>query len=559
MKFFQALFFFLGIISISYSQSDEPLGEMYCGNGAIFFDSQQFTYDQSDLGAACESQSNNSGWYTLRADENEISILAVSDFCNNLIGFDMCMFDSDFNKIGGMSWVGSLNRVARYGASVTPGERYHLLLKGEKLFDCIPRIEVRGVELSPPQVVSDIQYSKRNPSCKGETVHYWVENYGAHFLSWSVPHFATIVENHFDSILVQYDTVGLEASIELEVFGPCRYTTSLTTSLGTPQTLYRCPFDFPFDVLGGEIRGYGTHVTSIPSSSGCDSLFIWDIQREFWVQNLNKKICPGQVFEFEGLSFAGETSQRYYREARNLMECDTLFNINVQFAEQNDPPNVLQFENRFICEGDSIEYGGVYFSESGQYEFHFPNEVDTYCDSTFRLWLTTLDYEKPLNLQCTFLDNPSRLYFDWDEPKHIYRYEISINGEPKGQTATSDYSYFLKQSNEEVTIQVQPIPESVIECQHAFEEYTCIGPEFTSSLEKQNDKSLVIAPNPSNGIFQIQTEASIDFVEVIDLKGKVIANGNSQQIDLSAFPNGVYFFRVKNGKSVSIAKGLKIN
>ncbi|HPH83786.1 MAG TPA: T9SS type A sorting domain-containing protein [Flavobacteriales bacterium] len=61
-----------------------------------------------------------------------------------------------------------------------------------------------------------------------------------------------------------------------------------------------------------------------------------------------------------------------------------------------------------------------------------------------------------------------------------------------------------------------------------------------------------ILPNPSHGIFQIQTnDFQSDKLEVFTVLGKKIYSGKSEkQLDLSGFPEGVYF--------VSISKGAKI-
>ena len=68
--------------------------------------------------------------------------------------------------------------------------------------------------------------------------------------------------------------------------------------------------------------------------------------------------------------------------------------------------------------------------------------------------------------------------------------------------------------------------------------------------------SLTIFPNPSNGIFKIQTNEKIQAIEIFDINGKLIGNDfNSTQskVDLSNEKAGIYFIRLQtvNGEWIS--------
>lgn len=64
---------------------------------------------------------------------------------------------------------------------------------------------------------------------------------------------------------------------------------------------------------------------------------------------------------------------------------------------------------------------------------------------------------------------------------------------------------------------------------------------FTSSEE------LIVYPNPSSGIFNIGTEKE-STITVYDVLGKeiILKNNNSKTIDISHYPNGIYFVKITN-------------
>ncbi len=72
-----------------------------------------------------------------------------------------------------------------------------------------------------------------------------------------------------------------------------------------------------------------------------------------------------------------------------------------------------------------------------------------------------------------------------------------------------------------------------------------------------DNHSVSVYPNPSNGIWHIETMEKIDFWEVSNLKGQVTEYGKTQQVDLSKLGNGIYFLRVKCSQTTSTHKLIK--
>lgn len=67
------------------------------------------------------------------------------------------------------------------------------------------------------------------------------------------------------------------------------------------------------------------------------------------------------------------------------------------------------------------------------------------------------------------------------------------------------------------------------------------------ALEVFDSQEVVISiyPNPSTGIFKIQTTENIERIEVFNLSGRIIKemNPNSIEMDLSKLPSGCYFLK----------------
>ncbi len=86
---------------------------------------------------------------------------------------------------------------------------------------------------------------------------------------------------------------------------------------------------------------------------------------------------------------------------------------------------------------------------------------------------------------------------------------------------------------------------------------------FTSSNIDLVDASYTISPNPSNGLFNIQNEglAREMTIEVYDLSGKRVLNnivnfgqGDSQVLDLTNVPAGMYVAKLTNGGQAEVHK-----
>lgn len=80
----------------------------------------------------------------------------------------------------------------------------------------------------------------------------------------------------------------------------------------------------------------------------------------------------------------------------------------------------------------------------------------------------------------------------------------------------------------------------------------CTGIEYSP-----DDINVSFYPNPATGNIEIKTSQQAE-IEIINIQGQIINNmaviGNKTIVDLSAFPCGIYFVKVKTGKGIAIGK-----
>ncbi|MBW6483759.1 MAG: T9SS type A sorting domain-containing protein [Vicingaceae bacterium] len=76
--------------------------------------------------------------------------------------------------------------------------------------------------------------------------------------------------------------------------------------------------------------------------------------------------------------------------------------------------------------------------------------------------------------------------------------------------------------------------------------------------EVENNSSIIIFPNPTNGIFTINSTQQINTIEVFNTLGQAVYNkkitSNSTTIDLTLFPKGLYLVQLKTNTNIITKK-----
>jgi hypothetical protein len=72
---------------------------------------------------------------------------------------------------------------------------------------------------------------------------------------------------------------------------------------------------------------------------------------------------------------------------------------------------------------------------------------------------------------------------------------------------------------------------------------------------------LKVYPNPTNSIINIQSDFTINTIELYDIQGRILStsleNSNDVNFDISKRQNGLYFLKIKTEKGIKVVKIVK--
>ena len=186
---------------------------------------------------------------------------------------------------------------------------------------------------------------------------------------------------------------GMEISTEgdhmvtlTDQFG-CDSIATLVLSFNTLLT-----FDMAFEICEGEIfTDYGLSETEegdyevlLSSGVGCDSLINIALKvNPVSAASIDTTICNGEVLELHDIVATTEGTYTTMVPGGNSFRCDSMLTVNlivVSHENSEDPQE--------ICEGETHEFGGTEYSETGRYDFTFTSTEG--CDSMVSLLLNVI-------------------------------------------------------------------------------------------------------------------------------------------------------------------------
>ncbi len=160
---------------------------------------------------------------------------------------------------------------------------------------------------------------------------------------------------------------------------------NLTVEFIPPTILNReiCSTSGGFQVGNQTFNTTGTHVVTLPSANGCDSvvallLTVYNPTTEF----INATICQGQFYQ---LGFAFYNNPGLYQQTViGPGGCEN--NVTLNLAVSN-PQTTL---NRTVCAGQTFSVGSSTYNTSGTFTTVLPGASSLGCDSTVTLNLAVL-------------------------------------------------------------------------------------------------------------------------------------------------------------------------
>lgn len=271
----------------------------------------------------------------------------------------------------------------------------------------------------------------------------------------------------------------------------------------------------------------GYYSDSLTSSFGCDSV----TTVQLIVINMNHdtlspiSICSGD----SALIFGNYQSiSGYYSDSlSNVFGCDSIISVLLTIRDLNHDTLMPVI----ICSGDSTLIFGDFQSTAGFYSDTLLNIYG--CDSIVvqELMVETLDVSTSTS-GTTITASETGAVYQWIDCNNGGSHLFGETSQSFTATSNGDYAVVINKNG-------------------CTDTSSCVG-IYDVSISKKQSSLFKIYPNPSNGVFMIefdQSNSSYD-VQIIDVLGKTVQHfetvAQKQEVDLSAYHDGVYFIKVNS-------------
>lgn len=250
-------------------------------------------------------------------------------------------------------------------------------------------------------------------------------------------------------------------------------------------------------------------------------------------ETVNMTICEGELpLSFQNLVI--QEGGAYVNATDNNGGCENVTYLNLTV---NPSPSVT--ETITACSDYFWSYTGSTYTESGVFTVAIPNEEG--CDSVRVLDLTLSISDLTLAYNAgTLTANQTGATYQWLDCSNNF---AEIQGE-------TNQTY-------------EPSQSGLYSCRITIDGCTANTNCLTVQVVSVDDIEAVkwnVFPNPSNGVFNISTDAMISNakVEVYSAVGQLVhsttIDGTQVSVDLSNQPNGVYIVKVNNQKNLRLVK-----
>ena len=222
---------------------------------------------------------------------------------------------------------------------------------------------------------------------------------------------------------------------------------------------------------------------------------------------------------------------------------------NLNFGSGATQDGQFSYPNGFLNPDGSFNAEDLPFGDFA-FEAIYHEQHCFYRDTLFLEKIDTT----PVVIEC-FVDSfLNALAVTWD-PMQANRFLVQLNG---GAINSQNHSSLLitpSSPDEEFTIFVQPIDDDS-DCIFPPSTKVCKLSDTVSTFEKNIADNFKIIPNPSAGIFKIESDFKIEKTEVFAPSGKKILEQTFKEIDLTGFSKGVYFFRIHSENHVFVKRAV---
>ena len=273
-----------------------------------------------------------------------------------------------------------------------------------------------------------------------------------------------------------------------------------------------------------------THTLVGGASNGCDSIVTLDLTINTSTTGTDIQSACNTYQWIDGTTYSvNNTTATHTIVGGASNGCDSIVTLDLTILQTN-----TSTYNDTICEDDPYVFGTQTLNYGGQFVEIFQNQAG--CDSvvTLNLFAEVLPIANITmvgnDLQANMGGNSYQWYFNG----------TTINGETNQiHTPTQNGGY---------TVDVI----SQRGCTKTSMPFTVEGLGLNT-----NNFNFSVSPNPSNGVFTINTDVNFSY-KVYNVIGELIIESNSNKIDLSTNKTGIYFLKIEttNGtvKTIKLIK-----
>lgn len=245
----------------------------------------------------------------------------------------------------------------------------------------------------------------------------------------------------------------------------------------------------------------------------------------------NDTICSGDSYYWHSNNY--DVSGTYYDSLTSISGTNSVYILNL-LVRETYTYNLIAH----ICENDSFLWQGNYYNSSGIYQNNYTSIHG--CDSIYIFYLTvyklpSIDLGNDSTIfigQSIILDAGNHHEYNWSNGGISQYEEIqATNGIPSTLNISVNVTDHGCSNSDEISI-------------------TFIS--MTNIENSNTEGAFNIFPNPSDGIFNIKTEAYYEY-KIYDFNSRILyktkAHGNTC-INLSNESKGIYFLEIEiNGKT----------
>lgn len=286
---------------------------------------------------------------------------------------------------------------------------------------------------------------------------------------------------------------------------------------------------------GQTLTTSGTYTANFVNAAGCDSLeTIYLTINQSSSSAIIQSVCNSYVFNGQTLTSSGT----YTDTLANAVDCDSI--VTLILTVKHNSSTTL---NQTAC--NSYVFNGQTLTASGTYTDTLLNAAG--CDSLITLNLSISQVNTSTS-QSGFVisSNANGAIYQWVK---CPTYSIIPNATSQTYTAAANGSF-----------------AAIVTQNGCTDTSNCVTVTGVGFNEQTIDQTMHVYPNPTNGIFTIQTQDSFNgpsFIRVFNVTGQVIYASNFNRpttqytINISNQPSGIYLLELKQDEEITRVKVVK--